>query len=164
MTTTSQSSEFASDETQQGHRLFSLKTFLFVLVIIGIGISGYLSYVKFTAEPMVCITNGPFDCNVVQNSLYSEFLGVPVAYFGLATYLLLGALLMLENRIGILRTDGRLIFFGISLFGWIYSMWLVYVQVAILEALCPWCLAHEVNFTVLFGVAIARLIGEMRQS
>jgi uncharacterized membrane protein len=41
---------------------------------------------------------------------------------------------------------------------------LVYVQVAILEALCPWCLAHEVNFTVLFGVAIARLIGEMRQS
>lgn len=150
-----------SYDQQSGGRI-TLRHVQLLLVVVGIIVSGYLSYVKFTDEPMVCVAGGPFNCNVVQNSIYADFLGIPIAYFGLALYLVLGTLLIFENRADLLQTDGRLIVFGLSLFGWIYSMYLVYIQFFVLEALCPWCLTHEANFTIFFGIAIFRLAKELR--
>ncbi len=128
-----------------------------VLVVIGIGISGYLSYVKLTDVPMQCVQGSVFNCDAVQNSAYSRMFGIPIAYMGLATYLLIGALLLLHDRVGFLRDFGVMIEFGVILFAFLFSVWLVYVQVFILEALCVWCLAHEINMTALFVVAILRL-------
>jgi len=36
----------------------------------------------------------------------------------------------------------------------------VYVQFVLLAALCPWCLSHEINFTILFGLICLRLYRE----
>src|SRR5690606_2382027 len=120
-----------------------------ILVLIGIAVSGYLTYVKATDEPMVCIENGPFRCDVVQNSAYAELFGVPIAYLGLAVYLVIGALLLLQDRTEFLRENGMLLTFGVVLFAFIYSIYLVYVQGAILQSWCQWCLIHEANMTVL---------------
>ena len=128
-----------------------------VLVAIGIFISGYLSYVKLTNVPMVCVAGSVFNCEIVQNSIYSRLFNIPVAWYGFAVYLIIGALLLLQNRVGFLKEYGVMIEFGIILFAWIFSMWLVYVQFFRLQALCPWCLSHEANFTVLFLVSIVRL-------
>jgi uncharacterized membrane protein len=129
-----------------------------LLVVIGIGISSYLSYVKLTDVPMQCIQGSVFNCEVVQSSIYARLFGIPVAWLGLATYLIIGALLLLQDRFVLLRNYGIMIQFGIILFAFLFSMWLVYVQFFRLEALCMWCLAHEVNMTVLFIVTIPRLV------
>jgi uncharacterized membrane protein len=71
--------------------------------------------------------------------------------------LVIGALLLLQNRIGFLQEYGVMIQFGIIMFAFLFSMWLVYVQFFRLQALCPWCLSHEANMTVLFAVSIVRL-------
>lgn len=131
-------------------------------IVVGLFVSGYLSYVKLTAVPMTCVSGGMFDCNVVQNSSYSEFFGVPVAYLGFATYLVIGALILLENRFAFLVENGALLVFGITVFAFIFSMWLVYAQFFLLEALCPWCLAHEVNITLLLALVSARVWLAMR--
>ena len=128
-----------------------------VLVVVGIFVSGYLSYSQFTDSTMVCVEGGAFNCEVVSNSAYARFMGIEVAYLGLATYLLIGALLLLENRVAVLQDYGIILIFGITLFAFLFSMWLVYAQVVLLQALCPWCLAHEINITILFVVAILRL-------
>ena len=47
--------------------------------------------------------------------------------------------------------------FGVTLFAFLFSMWLVYVQVALLQALCLWCLGHEITMTLLFIVSGLRL-------
>lgn len=120
-----------------------------LFVVIGILVAGYLSYVKLVDVPLVCIENGPFNCDLVQNSAYSRLFGIPIAWLGLAVYLILGAILLLENRIAFLGDYGKLIFLGINLFAWVFSIWLVYVQFVILQALCQWCLTHEVNITLL---------------
>jgi uncharacterized membrane protein len=125
-----------------------------ILVLIGIVISAYLSYVEFVDAPIICVEGESFDCNLVQQSAWSKFMGMPVAYLGLAGYLIIGALLLLENRNEFLEDNARLILFAIGLVAWLFSMWLVYVQVAILGAFCQWCLGHEANFTVLFAVII----------
>ena len=131
-----------------------------LLVLIGLAVAGYLSYLKIEDAPAVCVETGPFNCNVVLNSQYSELAGVPIAYLGFAVYLAIGALLLLENRVAFLRVWGSLIMFGIGLFAWLFSMWLVYVQFALLQALCPWCLSHETNFTILFALICYRVYRE----
>ena len=127
----------------------------------GILVSGYLSYLKLAAAPSVCLQSGPFNCDVVLNSRYSELAGIPIAWLGLAVYLIIGLLLLGERRVAALREYGRLVAFGVALFAWLFSMWLVYVQVGLLGALCPWCLSHEVNFTLLFGICCYRLWREL---
>lgn len=135
-----------------------LYTLSLILVVIGIGISGYLSYVKLTDVPMQCIQGSVFNCEVVQSSIYARLFGIPIAWLGLATYLIIGGLLLLQDRVAVLRNYGVMLQFGIILFAFLFSMWLVYVQFFRLEALCMWCLAHEVNMTVLFIITIPRLL------
>jgi uncharacterized membrane protein len=140
----------------------ALRTASFVLVAIGIAITAYLSYVKLTDTNAVCIEGGAVSCEVVQNSSYSKLLGIPIVYLGLLAYLGLGALLVLENRIGLLRENGALIVFGITLFAFMFSAWLVYLQFFQLKALCPWCLGHELTMTILFIVSSIRLWKHMQ--
>jgi uncharacterized membrane protein len=138
-----------------------LATALFV--IIGIGISGYLSYVKLAERlnlpgaEMQCIGGDFFNCDVVQSSSYAELFGIPIAWLGLGSYLIIGALLLLENRTPFLRDYGILLNFGVVVFAFLFSVYLVYLQVFVLEALCQWCLMHELNITIIFILFIPRL-------
>jgi uncharacterized membrane protein len=135
-----------------------LRTLSIILVVVGLAISGYLSYVKLAEVPVVCVANSDtFNCEVVQNSAYSKIAGIPVAWLGFGTYAAMLILLLLENRINFLKQNGALVFFAITLFAWLYSMYLVYLQVFVLKALCPWCLGHELTMTLLFLVTCLRL-------
>ena len=128
-----------------------------VCVVIGLIISGYLSLTELSNTEAVCIAGEGFNCSLVQSSIYSKMMGIPVAFLGLGTYLLIGALLLFQDRIEFLRENGTLILFGITLFAFVYSMYLVYIQGMVLESWCIWCLAHEVNMTVLFFITAFRL-------
>lgn len=133
-----------------------------ILIVLGLLVSGYLSYVQLNDTAMVCIDNGAFNCDRVQSSAYSKFLGIEVAYLGFLTYAVMGGLLLLEKRIGLLQEYGPLLMFGISLFAFLFSMWLVYAQVVLLQALCQWCLMHEVIITILFAISSIRLWRSLR--
>ena len=133
-----------------------------ILVIIGLIVSGYISYTKLTDTSLVCLEEGVISCDVVQNSAYSKFAGIEIAYLGFLTYIGLGGLLLLENRISLLREYGKTLVFGITLFAFLYAIWLVHIQAAVLAAFCAWCLAHEVTITLLFIVSALRLWQELR--
>jgi uncharacterized membrane protein len=133
-----------------------------LLVAFGLFVSGYLTYVKATNTQMACVAGGMFNCGIVQSSSYSMMFGVPIAYFGFAMYIVLGVILLFQYRVGIFQTYGNLMIFGISTFGWLFSMYLVYIQFFVLKALCPWCLAHEANFTLFYAVVCYRMWREMR--
>jgi uncharacterized membrane protein len=134
-----------------------LRILSIVLIVIGLLISGYLSYSKMTETPTICTEGGGFNCEVVQSSIYSKLLGVPVAYLGFLSYAVLAGLVLLENRIPFLQDYGVTLVFGITLFAFLFSMWLVYVQAFRLQAFCVWCLSHEVTMTLLFIVSGLRL-------
>lgn len=154
---TAQEESFEQNTVARLRFQLNLRTLSLVLVVAGLFVSGYLSYVKLTEVPMVCVGGGVFNCEVVQNSVYSRLFGIPIAWLGFAVYVILGVLLVLEDRITFLREYGITLFFGINLFAWLFSMWLVYVQFVLLQALCPWCLTHETIITILFVVSVVRL-------
>ena len=65
-----------------------------IFLILGIGISGYLTYVKLTDTTMICVENDIFDCGKVQNSKYADIefplVGeLPIALMGFLVYLIL---------------------------------------------------------------------------
>lgn len=128
-----------------------------MLVVVGSGVSAYLSYFYWNDEIIPCVEGGMFQCDVVQKSIYSEMFGIPIAFFGLATYLLIGMLLLLEDRVNYLQENGLVIVFGVVFFAFLYSLYLVYIQGVVLKAWCQWCLLHELTITTLLFVTGLRL-------
>ncbi|MEO0564812.1 MAG: vitamin K epoxide reductase family protein, partial [Chloroflexota bacterium] len=102
--------------TAPRRNLITAKTLSYIVLALAIAVSGYLSYEKLTPGAAVCIAGGAFDCGTVLNSVYSEFLGIPIAALGLATNLVVLSILLLENRIGFLREFATPLVFGILLF------------------------------------------------
>lgn len=137
--------------------LLNLRTMSLLLVVVGILISGYLSYVKLADKETLCVEGSHFNCDVVQNSRYAEVMGIPTAYLGFATYLVIGGLILSETWGQFFQENSIFILFGVVLFAFIYSMYLVYLQGAVLGAWCQWCLAHEATMTILFAVTVLRL-------
>lgn len=135
----------------------TLRGISLVLVVVGLLISGYLSYLKLTSTSAVCVGGAAFNCDYVESSQYSKLAGIPIAYLGLATYLFIGAALLFENRIALLKSYGAVLIFGITLFAFLFSLWLIYVQAALLQAWCIWCLSHELTMTLLFIISGIRL-------
>lgn len=133
----------------------------FIMVVFGLLVSGYLSYVKLTSVTMLCIEGGLFNCDFVQSSAYSELGGIPIAILGFITYLVIGALLLTSRMIESFRYYGLLLAFGTTLFAWMFSMYLVYLQGEVLRAWCQWCLTHELIITVLFVLLTVHVYGMM---
>lgn len=119
-----------------------------ILALLGVGISSYLAYVKLSATQAVCLGLG--ECETVQNSPYSVILGIPIAILGLLTYLAIIALWWWSQDEQRPYADlAPLILFGITLFGFLYSAYLTYLELFVLKAICPWCVASAIIMTVL---------------
>jgi len=128
------------------------------LIFAGIGLldSLYLSWVKIVNSQVFCGTSG--QCETVNNSPYSEISGIPIAYLGLGAYLVILVLLFIETRSPFWKENSPLALFGISLVGVIYSAYLTYIEIAVLHAICPYCVVSALAMLSLFIVAIFRLL------
>ncbi|MDZ4770782.1 MAG: vitamin K epoxide reductase family protein [Chloroflexota bacterium] len=114
--------------------------------IVNLFVNGYLTYTKATNSNVTCLENAAFNCDAVTNSFYSTIGGIPVAYLGLGLHIVVVLLLLLEPRIAFLRTNGVLLIFGISLFGFAFHCYLTYASVVWIQSLCIWCLsAHTLT-------------------
>lgn len=133
---------------------------LFRKVSIGLAATGlvdslYLTWVKFTGKYALC---GPIgDCESVNSSIYSEVYGIPIALLGALAYLIILLLLLLEGNIIFGRENARLAVFGISLVGVIYSIYLTYIEVIVLKAICPYCVLSAIILVILFLLSTVRV-------
>ena len=126
------------------------------LVILGVLVSIYMTIYKFTANDAMCLGSG--DCHTVNASKYSEVNGIPVAIFGVIGYLAILTVLYFENSSRFFKQNATLMIFGMSLTGFIFTVWLIYVEIALLKAICPFCVTSQVAMTIIFIIAVMRLI------
>jgi uncharacterized membrane protein len=125
------------------------------LSVIGIATAGYLTWAKLTSTKVVCI--GFTGCDIVQESAYAEISGIPVAVVGLLAYIAILATNIMEAR-G--RNTSQLAFyagFGMSLIGFIYSLYLTYLEAFVIHAFCTYCVVSAVVMTLLFVLSLLRL-------
>jgi uncharacterized membrane protein len=126
------------------------------ITIIGLLVSIYMTIYKFTSNDAMCVGSG--DCHTVNTSKYSEVNGIPVAAVGMLGYASLLGILWLERKPGFIKDNGSMIFFGISLIGFFFTLWLVYVEVALLKAYCPFCITSQVSMTLIFILSVIRVV------
>jgi uncharacterized membrane protein len=133
----------------------TLRSIAFVTTLVGLLDSIYLTYIKLSHNEAFCAGIG--DCDVVNTSPYSEIAGIPIALLGTIVYVALVILLFFEESAGFWKNNSRLIFFGLTLVGLLYSAYLTYIEVAVINAICPFCVLSAVAMLVLFVVSILRL-------
>lgn len=129
------------------------------LILSGLGLLDalYLAFVKLSNQRGLCL-QGVGDCWTVNTSRYSEIFGFPISFLGAGAYFLILILLLLEAKGTFWENNSPLIIFGISLTGVIYSAYLTYIEVAVLKAICPFCVLSAILMISLFGLSIVRLV------
>jgi uncharacterized membrane protein len=123
-----------------------------VLAVAGIGVATYIAVVEGGGGAPQCLAGG-HGCETVANSHYSHIAGINVAVFGIVGYvLLLGASLLAGD---IARIGGL----GVALVGFGFSLYLTYLELFVIDAICQWCVASAVLMTLLFIVSALRAFG-----
>jgi uncharacterized membrane protein len=127
-----------------------------VFTILGAADAIYLLIYKLTGNPYMCLGNG--GCHNVNFSPYAEISGIPISVFGIFAYLVILGILVLEARVKIVKENGPLAIFGISLAGVAFSAYLTYLELYVIHAICPFCVASAVLISFIFILAIIRLV------
>lgn len=118
-----------------------------VLAVVGLALSAYLTYAHYNLDALVC---GTGDCELVQTSKYSEMFGIPIAIFGVVmfTVVITGMILReLRPETVDLISTGILVILLTAVLYWIY---LTYLEINVIHAICQWCVASSlVTLTLL---------------
>jgi uncharacterized membrane protein len=121
------------------------------LALAGLAIAIYLTIVHYDHSSPVCVGGGG-GCEKVQTSDYAEFAGAPVALIGAIGYaaILISLALPAEPS----RFLGALL--GFVGFG--FSMYLTFLELFVIDAICQWCVASAVVMTLLATTTVVRFL------
>ncbi|MDQ1299494.1 MAG: hypothetical protein QG636_162 [Patescibacteria group bacterium] len=132
------------------------RSLLIVLVLIlsflGIADSWYLYQSAITDTALSCDLGSGLDgCNIVAQSAYSHLFGVPLGLYGVGffalTFVLVASLSIVSSR----RLYQAL--FAVSAFGVAVSAVFVFIQFALIKALCIYCIASAGITMLIFGLS-----------
>ena len=135
--------------------------FLLIVLCAGAGaaVSGLsLQHHYHRDSSSFCNINATFDCDVVNRSAYSEVAGIPVALAGLLAYLLMLGLAAFQRHKA--ETPALLFFFGMA--GLAFSLYLTYVEAAVLRTWCILCLMSLLSITLISLFSVWRVRQELR--
>ena len=106
------------------------------VALAGAIVAGYLTWVHYDEAALVCVAGG--GCETVQQSAYAEIAGIPVALLGLVSYVVVVGLVARDT------STARLAAAMIALVGLLFSLYLLALQLFVIDAVCAWCLANDV--------------------
>ena len=115
-----------------------------VVSVAGVALAAYLTYVHYQPAALICTTGG--GCETVQQSKYAVLAGIPVAVLGLAAWT--GALVLAIWDSALART----LLLAIALIALAFAVYLVVLQLFVIDAVCTWCMINDLAITPIFVV------------
>jgi uncharacterized membrane protein len=150
----------SADHVESGSSLASASGFkitsgldvvLLVLAGIGILLTSYLTYVAlFEAHSAFCSEGS--GCDLVQASRWATLLGIPMAFWGWLTYVMLAYVIWRAKR----KPGSWTMVVFVAVCGFAISAYLTTVSVLEIEATCPYCLASFAIMTTITILALVR--------
>jgi len=123
-----------------------------IIALLGIAVATYIAVADASRGSPVCLAGG-HGCETVAQSRYSHLLGINVAVIGIGGYVvLLGSALAGGDT-------GRFTGFLAAAVGFGFSVYLTYLELFVIDAICQWCVASAVLMTLLLAVNATRAFG-----
>ncbi len=120
-----------------------------ILALVGIGVAAYIAIAESGGGAPKCLAGG-HGCETVANSQYAHLAGINVAVIGIAGYVVLLAAAIAPGD------PGRFGGFLAALVGFGFSVYLTYLELFVIDAICQWCVASAVLMTLSLAVAATR--------
>jgi uncharacterized membrane protein len=127
--------------------LFWLITILALAGMVVSGVSLQRHYAKSASA--FCDFGERFNCDIVNRSEYSTLMGIPVAAIGVAGYGLLFVLASVFRS----RTETPLRLLVAALAGFVFALYLTYIEGRVLETWCILCLSSLALITLIAVLA-----------
>jgi uncharacterized membrane protein len=121
---------------------------ILVLAFCGLSDSIYLTQSEVSNTPLICNVENLSGCNIVAASQYAHLFGIPLAEYGEIFYALLFVVAALE--IVFLDQLLRRVLQGLSSVGLIVSLYLTFLEIYVIHALCVYCIASAVIALLIF--------------
>lgn len=136
-------------------------TAIAVLAVAGIAISSVSLYHHYGSDKSTyCDFGQTFNCDVVNRSVYSVVMGIPVALIGVLGYLALLALATVYRN----RRETRAILLAASLAGLGFALYLTYIEKFVLATWCVLCLSSLGVIAAIAALAIALAVQNRRRT
>ncbi len=124
-----------------------------LLALIGLFIALYLWFYKIGA--IGALQCGTGACEYVQTSRWAVWLGLPVAVYGVAGY----TALFLVALVGIrpayaMRGAPTLLLAVLASGGLLFTLYLTYLEVFVIHAICRWCVGSAVIIGLIWLIAL----------
>ena len=134
-----------------------------VLALIGLFVALYLwLHALGFGGPLRCGTGG---CDTVQTSRWATLFGLPVALYGVVGYalILLAALAGLRPA-AVQRRDVSYLLVALASLGFVFTLYLTYLELFVIHAVCRWCVGSAVIITMIWVVAVLEVGGGRRKT
>ena len=105
-----------------------------------------------------CSFNTTFDCDVVNRSGYATVAGIPVALVGLLGYMGMLLLVVFQRR----KPETATLVLLLSSLACLFSLYLTYVEGAVLRAWCILCLASQLLIILIAALSALRVRADLR--
>jgi len=121
--------------------------------VAGLAISVYLTVVHFSTIPLACPANAVVNCEQVLSSRYAVIGGsaLPTSVAGIVWFAISAGLALLRRRHALLAWAS---------IGLVTALFLVYVEIVQLGAVCIWCTAAHAMVLLIFLIALMRSDGD----
>src|SRR2546422_7924095 len=125
-----------------------------LLALVGLFVALYLWLYKIgVIGTLQC---GTAACEQVQTSRYADLWGVPVAFYGVVGYAALLAVAVLGLRPGVLAERRvTLALAALATVGVAFSLYLTYLELFVIHAICRWCVGSAVIVTAISVAALS---------
>ncbi|MCC9607822.1 thioredoxin domain-containing protein [Blastopirellula sp. JC732] len=142
-----------------------LRSALLAVLIVGLGLCGYLTYASLTASPVAgCGFNS--SCHDVLNSEWSKWFTLPVSVVGFAVY---------ASALGILaftffsipdesKRQGEQFVVVLMTLAAVSAVWFIGIQAGVLGKYCPFCMGAHACSLIGAGLAWAAFPPGVRQA
>lgn len=121
---------------------------------VGLAVSSYLTVEHYTSSTLLaCPESATINCAKVTTSKWSHIAGVPVAVLGLAYFVVMLALVL---PVAWRRPELDVVRVAAAGLGAVMVLYLVWVELFRVDAICPWCTAVHVCTVVLLGAILWR--------
>jgi uncharacterized membrane protein len=124
---------------------------LIILSLGGLYIANKIRVEKKKGRKMICPLNG--NCDQILSSDFSKIIGIPLEITGLGYYLIVIIINLLFIFLPSLKFSLLdIILYGMTLFGFLFSVYLIAIQAFHLKNWCVWCL-YSALFSILIFLA-----------